>query len=154
MTDPNPVFERRVVFVIDVQKYLIAGSDAVPDALEVRRAISDILKSVRQHNDLAQLNNASSQKTKIVFVQHDDKDPNDPLHKGKPTWELEFNPRKGDDAEVLVSKDVRESIDNLTKGNVIISPPSKLIETRQVTCSRVTFSSLKNSAFKVSLRSQ
>jgi hypothetical protein len=92
--------------VIDVQKYLIEGPDAVPDALDVRQAISDILGAVRQRNDLIK---ESSRKTKIVFVQHDDKDPQDPLHKGKPTWELEFNPRKNNDAEVLVSKNVRES---------------------------------------------
>jgi hypothetical protein len=111
MTDSTPVFDRRTVFVIDVQKYLIAGPDAVPDALEVRQAIGDVLESTRQHNNLALLNNLdSSRKTKIVFVQHDDKDPNDPLHKGKPTWELEFNPREDDDAESLVSKDVRKYI--------------------------------------------
>jgi hypothetical protein len=126
MTDPNPVFERRAVFVIDVQKYLIAGPDAVPDASEVRQAISDILKSTRQRND----SDVSSPKTKIVFVQHDDKDPNDPLHKGMPTWELEFSPRKGDSAEVLVSKDVRKSISSPTKGNVVRHFPSKLIKTR------------------------
>jgi len=88
--------------VIDVQKGLIEGPNAIPDAVEVRKAISDILNSIRQHND------ESSRKLKIVFVQHDDINPHDPLHKGKPTWELEFNPRKGDDAEILVSKDVRE----------------------------------------------
>jgi hypothetical protein len=86
MADSIPVFDRRAVFVIDVQKYLIAGPDAVPDALEVRQAIGDVLESIRQHNNLALLNNLDpSRKTKIVFVQHDDKDPNDPLHKGKPT---------------------------------------------------------------------
>jgi hypothetical protein len=107
MTEPGLIFERRAVFVIDVQKHLITGPDAVPDALEVRQVISDILKSVRERNGMARLNDTSSRKTKIVFVQHDDKDPNDPLHKGKSTWELEFNPREDDDAESLVSKDVR-----------------------------------------------
>jgi hypothetical protein len=150
MTDLNPVFERRALFVIDVQKYLIAGPDAVPGALEVRQAIGDILESVRQRND----SDESSRKTKIVFVQHDDKDSNDPLHKGKHTWELEFSPREDDNAELLVSKDVRESYLYPKTVPVFLPSPSKLIETRQVTCSRVMFSSLKNSAFKVSLRSQ
>jgi nicotinamidase-related amidase len=109
MTDSIPVFDRRAVFVIDVQKYLISGPDAVSDAPEVRQAIGDILESIRRHNDLAQLNNLDSfRRTKIVFVQHDDKDLHDPLHKGKSTWQLEFNPRENDDAESLVSKDVRE----------------------------------------------
>jgi len=131
MTDSSPIFDRRAVFVIDVQKHLIAGPDAVPDALEVRQAIGDMLESIRHHNDLAQLNNNdSSRRTKIVFVQHDDKDPHDPLYKGKPTWELEFNPRIDDDAEVLVSKDVREFI--LTSNyDGILSSPSILIENRQ-----------------------
>ena len=111
MIDSIPVFDRRAVFVIDVQKYLIAGPDAVSDALEVSQAIGDVLESIRQHNNLALLNNFdSSRRTKIFFVQHYDKDPNDPLHKGKSTWELEFNPREDDDAESLVSKDVRKYI--------------------------------------------
>lgn len=108
MTGPDSAFARRAVFVIDVQRYLIAGPDAVPDAVEVRHAINEKLESIRQHNDSTE----ASSKTKIVFVQHDDKDPSDPLHKGKPTWELEFKPRKDDDAEVLVSKDVRKFIDH------------------------------------------
>ena len=117
MTDSNPVFARRAVFVIDVQKYLIAGPDAVPDAFEVRRAINDIIESIRQCND----NNGSSRRTKIVFVQHDDKDPNDPLHKGKATWELEFNPRKDDDAELHVSKDVRKHISTERRWHLFFS---------------------------------
>lgn len=108
MTDPTPIFKSQAFFVIDVQQGLIAGPEAVPDALEIRQAISDILESIRQHNDnVAQLKNKSSRKKiRIVFVQHNDKDPNDPLHKGKPTWELTFSPRKDDEAELLVSKDV------------------------------------------------
>ena len=115
MTDPNPLFERRAVLVIDVQKYLIEGPNAVPDASEVRQAISDIIGSIRQHND------EFSRKTMIVFVQHDDKDPNDPLHKGKATWELEFNPRKDDDAELLVSKDVRKHISTERRWHLFFS---------------------------------
>ncbi|CAG8597116.1 6431_t:CDS:10, partial [Scutellospora calospora] len=82
------------LFVIDVQKYLIEGPDAVPDALE-----------------------------------HDDKDPQDPLHKGKPTWELEFNPRKDDDAEMLVSKDVR----NVFESNVQLAKQLRLEGVTQIT---------------------
>lgn len=153
MTDAAPLFDRRVLFVIDVQKYLIAGPDAVPDAPNIRQAISDILKSTRQQNDLAQLkSNESSRRTKIVFVQHDDKDPHDPLHKGKPTWELEFVPRKDDDAEVLVSKNVREYLPAKRRYGVLPSL-SKLIKVTQATCSKAMSNSPKRSASKVSLRS-
>jgi len=110
MTDSNPRFGRLAFFVIDVQKHLVSGPDAVPDALEIRQAINDTLESVRQHNDRVELEpHESARKTRIIFVQHDDKDPDDPLYKGKPTWELEFDPRKDDNAEALVSKDVGES---------------------------------------------
>lgn len=106
---PNPVFQSQALFVIDVQQGLIAGPEAVPDALEVRQAIHDVLESVRHHNDTAQLNNKSCKRVKIVFVQHNDKDPEDPIYKGKPTWELMFSPRENDDAERLVFKDVGTS---------------------------------------------
>lgn len=129
MADLKPLFESRALFVIDVQRGLIQGPDTVPDALEVQQAISDILKSVREHNDLAQRNDESSRKVKIVFVQHNDKDPDDPLHKGKSTWELMFKPRKDDDAELLVSKDVGKS--NVTEYDDVSSSFSMLIKTRQ-----------------------
>jgi hypothetical protein len=130
MTDSNPHFGRLAVFVIDVQKYLISGPDAVPDASQIRQAISDTLESVRQHNDLVEPKpHGSARKTRIIFVQHDDKDPNDSLYKGKPIWELEFNPRKDDDAEVLVSKDVRTC--PLAKHDGVHCSLSKLIKTRQ-----------------------
>jgi len=126
MTDSGASFERRAVFVIDVQRYLITGPDAVPDAMEVRQAVSDILKSTRQRND----DHESRQKTKIVFVQHDDKDPEDPLYRGKPTWELEFNPRKNDVAEVLVSKDVRKSMPVKRGLRLFLTILPKLIKAR------------------------
>ncbi|KAI6845650.1 putative ATP binding protein [Hortaea werneckii] len=52
------------------------------------------------------LKDRSSRKIRIVFVQHNDKDPDDPIYEGKPTWELMFSPRKDDGAELLVFKDV------------------------------------------------
>ena len=128
MSGPNPVFESQAVFVIDVQQGLIAGPDAVPDALEVRQAVHNIIERIRQHNDTAQLNNESSGRIKIVFVQHNDKDPHDPLYKGKSTWELMFSPRKDDDAELLVFKDVGASYPYQVDG--IICAMSKLIQTR------------------------
>jgi hypothetical protein len=149
MTDPQGIFDCRAVFVIDVQKYLIEGPDAVPDALEVRQAIGGILRSLRQHNDLT--GSSRNSKTKIIFVQHDDKDPHDPLYRGKPTWELEFSPRKYDDAEILVSKDVREFILSENGGAIFFSVEA---HQNQATCSKAMNSLLKNFASKASLRSQ
>ncbi|KAI7475406.1 hypothetical protein KC351_g10097 [Hortaea werneckii] len=109
MSGPDPVFKSRAPFVIDVQQDLIAGPEAVPDAVEVHQAIHDVLEPVRHHNDTAQLNNKLSKRVKIVFAQHNDKDPEDPMYKGKSTWELTFSPREDDDAERLVFKDVDAS---------------------------------------------
>jgi len=110
---PNTVFQSRALFVIDVQQGLIAGPAAVPDAVEVRQAIHDLLESVRHHNDTSQLKDRSSRKIRIVFVQHNDKDPDDPIYEGKPTWELMFSPRKDDGAELLVFKDVGTFVPSL-----------------------------------------
>lgn len=108
MTIPNFTFNSRAIFVIDVQQALTSGPDAVPDALDVLQAINHVLRKVRQQNDEAQSSAGPKRKTQIVFVQHNDNDPQDPLWKGKATWELTFPPREDDDAEVLVSKDVRK----------------------------------------------
>ncbi|GAB1733775.1 hypothetical protein NU195Hw_Modified_536t1 [Hortaea werneckii] len=82
---PKSIFQSQALFVIDVQQGLIAGPKAVPDAVEVRQAIHNVLESVRHHNDTAQLKNESSKRVRIVFVQHNDKDPEDPMYKGRPT---------------------------------------------------------------------
>lgn len=123
---PNPVFQSQALFVIDVQQGLITGPEAVPDAIQVRQAIHDVLESVRHHNDTVQRNNKSSKRIRIFFVQHNDKDPDDPMYKGKPTWELMFSPRKDDDAEILVFKDVGTSCFPLPKVKIVSSQRLKV----------------------------
>ncbi|KAI7278789.1 hypothetical protein KC345_g5755 [Hortaea werneckii] len=141
---PNTIFRSQALFVIDVQQSLIAGPEAVPDAVEVRQAIHNVLKSVRHHNDTAQLNNESSKRVKIVFVQHNDKDPEDPMYKGKPTWEPMFSPRKDDDAECLVFKDF---------GNVFASNVQLVQELRLQGITRIAVTGLQsNYCVRVSIR--
>ncbi|KAI6802937.1 hypothetical protein KC332_g9566 [Hortaea werneckii] len=126
MSGPDPVFKSRAPFVIDVQQGLIAGPEAVPDAVEVHQAIHDVLESVRHHNDTAQLNNKLSKRVKIVFAKHNDKDPEDPMYKGKSTWELTFSPREDDDAERLVFKDVGTSFFPSPKVKLVSSQRSNV----------------------------
>ncbi|KAI6855298.1 hypothetical protein KC343_g1159 [Hortaea werneckii] len=132
---PNPVFQSQALFVIDVQQGLITGPEAVPDAIQVRQAIHDVLESVRHHNDTVQRNNKSSKRIRIFFVQHNDKDPDDPMYKGKPTWELMFSPRKDDDAEILVFKDV---------GNIFASNAQLAPELRRQGITRMAVTGLQS----------
>ncbi|KAI5247559.1 hypothetical protein E4T43_02057 [Aureobasidium subglaciale] len=99
------MFFERALVIVDVQDGIANPIDGVPDAEQINNAIGSILHRVRQHNDQAH-QTASAKPIKILFIQHDDKDPNDPLWRGKPTWELVFPPRKGITTEVLVSKNV------------------------------------------------
>ncbi|KAI5206821.1 hypothetical protein E4T39_02246 [Aureobasidium subglaciale] len=96
---------RTALIVVDVQDGIANLNDGVPDAEQVNHAISSILHLVRQHNDNA-AQTGTTKPIKILFIQHDDKDPSDPLWRGKPTWELVFPPRKGSISEMLVSKNV------------------------------------------------
>ncbi|THY72586.1 hypothetical protein D6C94_06597 [Aureobasidium pullulans] len=98
---------RTALFVVDVQEGIANATDGVPDAEQIKQAISSVINLARQHNDTLTGDEKSSEKLKIIFVQHDDKDPKDPLHRGKPTWNLVFQPRPGFDTEMLVSKNVR-----------------------------------------------
>ena len=81
----------------------------MPDAADICHAIGSVLELVRSHNDSMAEDNVPDQRIKIIFVQHSDSDPDDPLYKGKATWRLVFEPRDGDEAEVLVHKDVGTS---------------------------------------------
>ncbi|TIA11557.1 hypothetical protein D6C80_07418 [Aureobasidium pullulans] len=100
---------RTALFVIDVQEGIANANDGVPDAERIKQAISSVIDLARQHNDTLTGDEKGSEKLKIIFFQHDDKDPKDPLHRGKPTWNLVFQPRPGFDTEMLVSKNVRDT---------------------------------------------
>ena len=101
---------RTALFVVDVQEGIANATDGVPDAEQIKQAISSVINLARQHNDTLTGDEKDSEKLKIIFVQHDDKDPKAPLHRGKPTWNLVFQPRPGLDTEMLVSKNVRKYI--------------------------------------------
>lgn len=113
---PRYSMDGKALFVIDVQEGIAVGPTAVPDATEVNNAITSILNQVRQSNDLAiKYSSSARQLTKIIFVQHDDQDPNDPLSRGKDTWRLVFQPHLSSPLETLVSKDVGKSMCSSTK---------------------------------------
>jgi len=96
------------LFIIDVQNHLAIGPTGVPDAEKIRHAISIVLELTRQHNGNMMGQGTSDERVKIVFVQHNDSDLDDPLYKGKESWGLVFRPQAGDDAEILVQKDEGE----------------------------------------------
>lgn len=94
---------RTALVVVDVQEGIANLNNGVPDADKITQAIGSILRLARQHNED---NIESGEKIEILFIQHDDKDPEDPLYRGKPTWKLVFPPRQGVETERLVSKNV------------------------------------------------
>jgi nicotinamidase-related amidase len=95
------------LIVVDVQEGIANLNDGVPDAEKIIPAIDSILRLARTHNEMAITTSKSKDKiVEILFVQHDDKDPEDPLYRGKPTWNLVFPPRQGATNERLISKKV------------------------------------------------
>ncbi|CAD0114098.1 unnamed protein product [Aureobasidium uvarum] len=106
---------RTALVIVDVQDGIANVNDGVPDADRVKQAINSVLHLARQHNKHGPLNEDPKHKIEILFVQHDDNDPSDPLHRGKPTWELVFPPRQGIETERLISKNV---------GDMFISNPN------------------------------
>ena len=101
---------RTALFVIDVQVDLAQKADSeVPDAEAIREALSNLIKGVRDYNDTEKTN--AAQKVQLVFVQHNDLDPEDPLAKGKPTWELVFKPNEHE-GDWYISKDVRDTFES------------------------------------------
>ncbi|KAI5201219.1 hypothetical protein E4T42_08721 [Aureobasidium subglaciale] len=106
------MFSEEALVVVDVQDGIANLVDGVPDAEQINNAIGSVLHRARQHNDQAD-QTGLAKPIKILFIQHDDKDPSDPLWRGKTTWELVFPPRKGITTEMLVSKNVAEGITSL-----------------------------------------
>lgn len=104
-TSKTDMTSKIALVVVDVQDGIANLTDGVPDADQIIKAISAILLLARQHNEV---NKQREKAIEILFVQHDDKDPQDPLYREKPTWDLVFPPRLGVKTERLVSKNVGE----------------------------------------------
>ena len=103
----SDMITRTALIVVDVQEGIATLPDGVPDADKIVLAIGSIIQLARQRNEEVQMRNEASERSvKLLFVQHDDKDPEDPLHRGKPTWDLVFPPRQGLKTESLISKNV------------------------------------------------
>lgn len=94
------------VILVDVQDGIANATDGVPDAEQIKQAIGHILNLARQHNQKIIQEQDNNRSIEILFVQHDDPDPADPLHRGKSTWNLVFSPQEGVATERLISKDV------------------------------------------------
>lgn len=92
--------------VVDVQDGIVNSTHGVPDAGEITHAIGSIVRLARLHNETQSGSQGSKDSVEILFIQHDDKDPEDPLYRGKATWELLFPPLQAVETERLVSKDV------------------------------------------------
>lgn len=98
---------KTALFIIDVQVDLADKADSeVPDAEAIREALNSLIKGVRDYNQ-----SVPSQKVQLIFVQHNDRDPKDPLAKGKFTWELVFKP-KVEEGDWYISKDVRDTFES------------------------------------------
>ncbi|KAI4723701.1 hypothetical protein E4T48_00010 [Aureobasidium sp. EXF-10727] len=101
---------RTALIVVDVQDGIANAKDGVPNADQVKQAVSSVLHLARQHNENVSHSKDPTHKVEILFVQHDDQEPSDPLHRGKPTWKLVFPPQEGVKTERLISKTVATSL--------------------------------------------
>lgn len=101
---------RSALFIIDVQVDIADQVDSeVPDASAIRETLDKLIKGVREHNHSRVSND--SEKVQLIFVQHNDRNPEDPLAKGKPTWELVFKPNEHE-GDWYVTKDVRDTFES------------------------------------------
>lgn len=97
---------RTALFVIDIQAELAEDpATEIPHAKRIREAGHAILTQAREIIAKASANGQQSD-LKIVFVQHEEKPEDGALVRGSRAWELVFRPREGDQAEVLISKNV------------------------------------------------
>jgi len=103
MTANPSMAPKTALVVVDVQEGIANLTSGVPDADKITKAIGAILLLARQHNEV---NREREKAIEILFIQHDDKDSEDPLYRGKPTWNLVFPPRQGVKTERLISKNV------------------------------------------------
>ncbi|MCO5565769.1 hypothetical protein L7F22_019444 [Adiantum nelumboides] len=104
----SPTF-KTALFIIDVQVDLAEKADSeVPDAEAIREALNSLIKGVRDYNHNQSV---TSQKVQLIFVQHNDRNPKDPLAKGKSTWELVFKPKE-EEGDWYISKDVRDTFES------------------------------------------
>jgi nicotinamidase-related amidase len=99
---------RTALFVIDIQAALaLDPTTEIPHAQRIRDAGTQILARSRAAIDSARTQQQQPE-LQIVVVQHEEKPESGTLVRGSQPWELVFKQREGDDAEQLVSKQVRE----------------------------------------------
>lgn len=98
---------RTALFVIDIQHALaLDPKTAIPHASRVIDSSTAILNKARAHIESARARGKSPD-LEIVVVQHEETPDRGSLQRGSQAWELVFPPRKEDETERLVGKDVR-----------------------------------------------
>jgi nicotinamidase-related amidase len=99
---------RTALFVVDIQAELAQDpTTEIPHAERIRHAGAQIL--ARSRAAIEQSRTLDQQPgLEIVIVQHEDRPGAGTLAKGSRPWALVFEPRGGDGAERVVSKQVRE----------------------------------------------
>lgn len=98
--------DKTALVVVDVQDGIANATDGVPDAEQIKQAIGSVLDLARRYNQSCARTQDEKRRLEILFVQHDEKDPDDPLYRGKATWNLVFSPQQDVATERLVSKNV------------------------------------------------
>lgn len=111
---------RTALFVIDIQRALADDPFCqIPYASRIQAAGTSLLSHARTAISAARKRHVQPM-LDIVVVQHEETPEQGDLIRGSSAWELVFPPRKGDDCERLVGKDVRKSAFSiLTKNGTV-----------------------------------
>ncbi|KAH8731114.1 Isochorismatase-like protein [Phaeosphaeriaceae sp. PMI808] len=103
---------RTALFVIDIQSDLAQNlKTEIPSTERIREAGQAILTNARAALERAR-GNGQKPDLYIVFVQHEEDPEAGTLVRGSKPWELVFNPREDDNAEWLISKNVRDTFES------------------------------------------
>ncbi|KAJ3511133.1 hypothetical protein NM208_g15460 [Fusarium decemcellulare] len=93
------------LFVVDIQKDLALDPETkIPDAARIRDAGTSILAVARGITS-----GSGAESPLIVFVQHEESAKDGPLVRGTEPWELVFEPQTGNERELVVPKNTRDT---------------------------------------------
>ncbi|KAF4983830.1 hypothetical protein FZEAL_867 [Fusarium zealandicum] len=96
------------LFVIDIQKDLAADPETeIPQAARIRSAGEQIIVAARNLTECTR-----TRPPLIVFVQHEETSESGPLVRGSDAWTLVFEPQAGNNREILVSKNIRDTFES------------------------------------------
>jgi len=104
---------RTALFIIDIQHDLATDlATRIPHAARLLDAADRVIASTRRQLDTLRAASPpqSASRPLLVFVQHSEDPSSGPLVEGSEAWRLVFNPREGDEDEVLVGKRTGECV--------------------------------------------